>query len=103
MKLNPKQSKYLRKLGHSMSPTVIVADKGLTENVVAAIDEALEIHELIKVKVRQPKEQRKVTNQQICEKTNSYQAQTIGMILLIYRPGKDPQISLPGPKLNHGS
>ena len=69
-KLTTKQNKYLRKLGHSLAPTVIVADRGLVDTVIAAIEEALDVHELIKVKVRQQRDQRVETYAEICKKTN---------------------------------
>ena len=47
MKLNTKQIKHLRKIGHALSPVVIVADRGLVETVLTAIEEALDVHELI--------------------------------------------------------
>ena len=99
MKLNPKQIKHLRKIGHSLSPIVTVADRGLVESVIQAIDEALDVHELIKVKVRLQREQRVALYGEICKKTGSIEVQNIGMILLIYRPSKSYLISLPPPKI----
>ena len=99
MKLTSKQIKHLRTLGHSLSPIVTVADKGLIETVIAAIDEALDIHELVKVKVRQERDSRNALYEEICEKTGALKVQTIGMMLLIYRPSKKSKITLPGPKL----
>ena len=99
MQLTSKQIKHLRTLGHSLSPVVTVADRGLIETVIAAIDEALEIHELIKVKVRQERDSRKELYEEICQKTGAIEVQTIGMMLLIYRPSKSSKISLPGPKV----
>ncbi|PCJ50929.1 MAG: ribosome assembly RNA-binding protein YhbY [Gammaproteobacteria bacterium] len=99
MKLNPKQIKHLRKLGHSLSPVVTVADRGLIETVMLAIEEALEFHELIKVKVRLQRDQRLAIYEEICKKTGAHLVQTIGMVLLIYRPTKQAVIDLPGPKL----
>lgn len=101
MKLTNKQIKHLRKLGHSLSPTVIVADRGLVETVITAIEEALNFHELIKVKVRMQREQRTALYHEICDKTGACEVQTIGMVLLIYRPGNPPTINLPGPKPKH--
>ncbi len=98
MKLNQKQIKHLRTLGHSLSPIVTVADRGLVETVVTAIEEALDIHELVKVKVRQQREQRTALYEEICQKTGAIQVQTIGMVLLIYRPSKKSIVDLPGPK-----
>ena len=100
MTLNQKQIKYLRKLGHGLSPVVTVADRGLIETVINAINEALDIHELIKIKVRQDKAQRQKTYQKICDKTSAIEVQTIGMMLILYRPSKKAKIDLPGPKFN---
>ena len=90
MKLNTKQIKHLRKLAHNFSPIVTVAD--------TAINEALDIHELIKVKVRQPKPQRDETSAEICKKTGAVEIQKIGMVLLIFRPTKPSKITVPGLK-----
>ena len=100
MKLNSKQIKHLRTLGHGLSPIVTVADRGLIDTVVAAIEEALDIHELVKVKVRQERSIRKAIYEQICQKTGALEVQKIGMMLLIYRPTKQYKINLPGPKIS---
>jgi len=106
MNLTQKQIKFLKSLGHSIAPVVTVADRGLVETVIAAVDEALDVHELIKVKVRLPREERTKIYQDLCRKTGAIEVQTIGMMLLIYRPTKNSIIDLPGPKLtqqNNGS
>jgi RNA-binding protein len=94
--LDPKQKKYLKGIGHSLSPVVTVADKGLTDNVMAAIEEALNAHELIKVKVRLQREARVDIYSEICEQTGAELITTIGMVLLIYRPTKKNLVELPG-------
>lgn len=96
MKLNTKQLKYLRKVAHDYSPLVTVADKGLSDSVIAAIDEVLGIHELVKIKVRHPKPQRAALCAEICNKTAATEVQKIGMILLIYRPSTPPKLPVPG-------
>ncbi len=94
MKLNQKQIKKLRTLGHGLSPVVTVADRGLVETVLAAIEEALDTHELIKIKVRLPKEERIAICAKICKKTAALEVQTIGMMLLVYRPTKQAKIDV---------
>ena len=74
----------------------MVADKGLTDNVMAAIEEALNAHELIKVKVRLQRDARVGIYSQICEQTGADMITTIGMVLLIYRPTKKNLVELPG-------
>ena len=50
--LNKKQVKHLKGLAHELKPIVIVGDKGLTGSVTDEISNAINHHELIKVKVR---------------------------------------------------
>lgn len=100
MELNQKQIKYLKGLGHHLSPVVMVADKGLTENVMAAIEESLDSHELIKVKIRLQRDTRIELFEQILEQTGARMVATIGMIILLYRPTKANKVELPGFKLS---
>ena len=89
------QRKQLRAIGHSLNPVVMVADKGLSEGVMAEMERALSDHELIKVRLRAPKEQRGEWQTQISELTGAQVVQSIGQILLLYRknPNADPQKS----------
>jgi len=96
MNISQKQVKYLRKLGHGLSPIVTVADRGLIDTVMLAIEEGLDKHELIKVKVRHDRDQRNEICKTICKKTGAEMIQQIGMVLLIYRPNKKPTIDFSG-------
>jgi len=49
-KLKGFQKKYLRGLAHSMKPVVLIGQKGCTDTVLSAVNDALNTHELIKVK-----------------------------------------------------
>ncbi|MFV8819950.1 ribosome assembly RNA-binding protein YhbY [Haliea sp. E17] len=89
-------SKQLRAIGHKLKPVVTVAGKGLTENVIAEIDQALERHELIKVKLAVgSREARSATTEAVCEACGAQLVQAIGnMILVLRRNSKpDPQLS----------
>ena len=44
------QRKYLRGLAHNLKPAIIIGKKGITEPVITEIKEALNKHELIKIK-----------------------------------------------------
>lgn len=90
MKLNTKQRKQLRGLGHDLSPVVSIADAGLKDTVIAATEEALEAHELIKIKLRSGSRER---NQEIldslCQKTQSTFVSKVGFTALLYRRHPD--------------
>ena len=86
MSLNNNQIKQLRGLCHDLSPVVMVADKGLSENVRAEIETALDSHELIKVKLRGEREQRREWIDRILAETSSVLVQKIGQVACFYRP-----------------
>lgn len=90
-----KQRRHLRGLGHSLKPVVLVGQRGISENLLHNVDEALEAHELIKVKLHDPDEMAP-TAEAISQATGAALVQKIGSILLFYRPRKkDPEIVLP--------
>ena len=51
MKLEGYQRRHLRGLAHHLKPIVQVGKAGLSPTVLAAVDKALETHELIKVRL----------------------------------------------------
>lgn len=96
MAVTDKQKRYLKGLAHSLKPVVMVGDKGLTENVLAEINNALEHHELIKVRVSgQERADRQAMLDEISTKTQSDLVLVIGHIGGFYRPAKDPVLQLP--------
>ena len=99
MPLSTNQKKHLKGLCHQLQPTVTVADKGLTPTVGDAIEEALAHHELIKVKLRQDRDQRKETYDQIIEATGAEAVMSVGGIVCIYRENQqrpvDKRLKLP--------
>lgn len=86
MSLNNNQIRRLRGLCHDLSPVVMVADKGLSENVRAEIEIALDSHELIKVKLRGEREQRREWIDRILAETSAELVQKIGQVACFFRP-----------------
>jgi RNA-binding protein len=96
MAVNDKQKRYLKGLAHSLKPVVMIGDKGLTDNVINEIDNALSHHELIKVRISgQEKAERLEVLNAIADKTSSDLVLIIGHIGGFYRPAKEPVIQLP--------
>ena len=90
------RKKYLRSIGHGLKPVVTVAGKGLTDGVVAEIDRALTDHELIKIKLAVgERDAKKQVIEEICDRLEAENVQTIGHILLLFRAAKkpDPRLS----------
>lgn len=95
MEMNGTQRKYLRGLAHELRPVVQIGRPGLTEEVVSAVQDALEEHELIKVSMRKP-EDKKATAAALAERTQAQLCGLIGHTIILYRPHPDePTIRLP--------
>lgn len=82
---------YLRGLAHHLKPVVIVGEQGITDQLIQATNEALDLHELIKVKFNSFKEQKKTLAQDIEERTQSEMVGMIGHIAMFYRQQPDPE------------
>ena len=96
MSLNNAQKRYLRGLTHDINPVVMVGEKGLSETVLEAIEEALERHELIKVKLRADRETRKAMASEIAKRFKAVPVHSIGQVASFYRRNpKKPVIELP--------
>lgn len=95
--LTGKQRRFLRALAHDSKPVVQIGHAGLTPAVVAAIQQALLTHELIKIKVSAEAEYDAADlGPEIEEKCQAQLAQVIGRTLLVYRRrDRDPKIKLP--------
>ncbi len=87
MILTSQQRAKLRGLAHALKPVVIIGQNGLTANVLAEAEVALTAHELIKVKIaHSDREARQQMSTQLCTDLNAAWVQTIGQIVIIYRP-----------------
>ena len=96
MPLSETHRRHLRKLAHHLKPVVIVGNAGLTESVLAEIDNALAHHELIKVKISAAdKTERRAIIDKISEQTDAGWVLSIGHIAAFYRPAEKPKIVLP--------
>jgi RNA-binding protein len=74
----------------------MVADKGLSENVMTEIQTALEHHELIKVKLRTDRESRQALIKRISESLEAEKIHVIGQVACFYkRNRKKPVIEFP--------
>ena len=96
MNLSGKQKNYLRGVAHKLNPVVMIGGKGLTESVLAEIENALSQHELIKIKLPSSSKSEKVAAlAQITTQTSSEPVQLIGRIGVIFRAADEPKITLP--------
>lgn len=87
------QKKYLRGLAHSLQPVVFIGQKGLTDALIQSTNEALDTHELIKIKFNdfKEKEQKQDISEKIGIATASDLVGFVGHIVTFYRQHKDPE------------
>jgi RNA-binding protein len=92
-KLTSYQKKYLRGLAHNLKPVVFIGQKGMTDRVANSTDDALNAHELIKVKFNEFK--KKIEKIQIAELietgTGCQLVGIIGHVAIFYRQHSDPE------------
>jgi len=98
--LKGRQKRYLRGLGHHLDHLIIVGREGLTDNLVAACNEAILAHELVKIKLGQNCPlAKKDAAEALAEETGSHLVQLIGKTVLLYRPNsnkpRDQRLQLP--------
>ncbi len=95
--LKGKDRRHLRSIGHELRPAVMVGREGLTDAVLAAIDQAHNGSELIKLKILEPGEvDRKAFAAELDERSASQVVGMVGGVLLLFRRDEDsPKISLP--------
>jgi RNA-binding protein len=94
MSLDNKQLKQFRSIGHHLSPIIIIAN-GLSDNINAEIDRALNDHELIKIKVHSSdRDEKKALVEKICKEQDAELVQLIGHVALIYKMAKKPNAKL---------
>ncbi len=99
-KLEGFQRKYLRGIAHGLKPVILIGQKGLTPELIKSAGEALESHELIKIKFLdfKKKEQKSEITTLLERRTASEIVGLIGHTAILYRQQKDPEkrkVSLP--------
>lgn len=88
--LTSAQTRFLRGLAHGLRAMIQVGGKGVTDNLVAELDLALEHHELVKVKVSgAEREERDAMIGELADRTGAALVQRIGHTAVLYRQSRD--------------
>lgn len=96
MSLSDQQKRHLRGLAHHLKPVVWIGQHGISENVVAELELALDTHELVKIKIADERDARKELTEKICKDTKAELVQMIGQMSVVFRRNpKKPKIALP--------
>jgi len=85
------RKKHLRGLAHHLKPVVQIGKNGLTDPVLASVDQALDDHELIKVRLAEPQGRKRELAEEIAERSGSVQVGLVGNVVTLYRRQPDPE------------
>ena len=95
MPLSIHQEKSLRRQAHHLKPIVWIGQKGISENLLKEVDNALEHHELIKIKIQaSEKNMRNTIISAIAQEMQAHIVQKIGNIAVFYRENRQKSNNL---------
>ena len=90
--ITSRQRAYLRSLSNTLKATEQIGKNGLTEGLIAQIDESLERHELLKINVLETAGiSGKLCAGELAEALGADVVQVIGAKVTLYRPASDPE------------
>ena len=88
--LTTAQTRFLRGQAHDLKAMLQVGGKGVTDAVVTEVGEALEHHELVKVKIAaEDREARDAMIGELTRRSGAALVQRIGHVAILYRPSED--------------
>lgn len=97
--LSPIERRALRAAAHHLNPVVAIAGNGLSPAVLKEIDASLKAHALIKVKLHGiERDDRAALLDQICTELDCAPVQSIGNILVLWRPKPEGAEDAPQPR-----
>lgn len=99
MKLASNQRKFLEGMANKMDPIVRVGKNGLEAKIISSISEALNSHELIKIKIldSSPNTADEVAEEAI-KTTKATLVRIIGRVIILYKPFEDKPKKIELPK-----
>ena len=90
MSLSNPQIRQLKALAQRLEPVVYVGKAGVTDELLASVEQALNDHELIKVKFTAFKEQKESLATEMAARTQSELVWIVGHVAVLYRVQPDP-------------
>ena len=87
--LNNKQISNLKSRGQLLEPVVRIGHAGLSDALIASLNQALDDHELVKVKFSALKDQKKTLSPQLAVLTGSHLIMRVGNVVVLYREQAD--------------
>lgn len=89
--LTNRQLSQLKGMGQLLEPVLKVGHAGLSDGFIASLNQALNDHELVKVKFADFKEEKKTLSPEMAERTGSRLIMRVGNVAVLYRPNAEPE------------
>lgn len=86
LSLTNAQLRALKTQAQRLKATLTIGKEGISPKFLAALDDALNHLELVKVKFDSFKEQKKELSPQLAEKSGSHLVTRVGNVVVLYRP-----------------
>ena len=90
MSLTNPQLRTLKALAQRLEPDLHIGKTGVTDSFVASVEQALDDHELIKIKFAAFKDAKKTLAAEIAAHTHSELVWIVGHVAVLYRMQPDP-------------
>lgn len=91
IELTGSQRKYLRSAAHHIKPVVMIGKNGITPTLIGAVKQALNDHELIKIKFIDFKDEKNELTDKIVSESDCTVVGRIGNTSILYRQNEDPE------------
>jgi RNA-binding protein len=86
----------LRGLAHNLKPVILTGNKGVTPALLKEFSAALDQHELVKVKLGDDRDERKLHIAELGDSAQAELVQSIGRVACFYRRNEEkPKLALP--------
>jgi len=85
------QMRAFKAQAQRLKATLKIGKNGISLQFLAALDDALGQHELVKVKFDDFKDQKKELSPQLAEKSGSHLVTRVGNVVVLYRPKPTPE------------
>lgn len=92
MTLTNQEKKQLKRLAHHLKPVVMVGKNGVSESLLGSVDDALESHELIKMKFVDNKSEKHQLSDEIAAQTDSSLVGVVGNVAILFRENPRPEL-----------
>jgi RNA-binding protein len=83
------QRNYLRTAAQQLPPIVMIGKNGMGPKIVAALEQVLEAHELVKVKFLDRKDDKRAITDDLANQTSSEVVTIIGHMAVFFRQQRD--------------